>query len=349
MNQLDLASYQKTNYSFQRKMVYHVGGDCGFFVEMNYMVNAMLYCLEHRVRFQLYSEDANFGTGVGWSEYFLPLCEEVHEGFHRRYNFHRPPSWRRIIQQCWGKKTIAPIKWKLKCIMKTVMGHLMAIAAYREFVLLNQDVPTFPSPYYCFHELGIRGGYYEIYGLLARMIWRLHPEVLCQVELSRRKLDLPLVYDGIHIRGGDKDSETELIDGKSIMQTMKPNGNSCVFVLTDDYRHMLSLRTEYPALKFESLCQPQECGYRHAEFCKQPSKERRRAIVRLLVSMDFLLNSCSFVGSITTGPSVFVMKLRAGQTSVLAVDCSQEELPFALTQTIDVRAEISKRNMKYRL
>jgi hypothetical protein len=43
------------------------------------------------------------------------------------------------------------------------------------------------------------------------------------------------------------------------------------------------------------------------------------------------------------------MKLRAGQTSVLAVDCSQEELPFALIQTIDVRAEISKRNMKYRL
>lgn len=349
MNQLDFASYQKTNHSFTRKMVYHVGVDCGFFVEMNYMVNAMLYCLEHHVRFQLYSEDANFGTGVGWSEYFLPFCEEVHEGFHRRYNFHRPPSWRRILKLCRRKKTVAPIKWKLKCIVKTAVGHLMAIAAYREFVLLNQDVPAFPSPYYCFRELGIQGGYHEMYGLLASMIWRLHPDVLSQIELFRCKLELPPVYDGIHIRGGDKDSETELVDGKCIMQAMKKSDGACVFVLTDDYRQILSLQAEYPTLKFASLCQPQENGYRHAEFCKQPSMERHSAIVRLLASVDFLLKSRLFVGSITTGPSVFIMKLRAGQTSVLAVDCPQEELPFALTQTIDVRAEISKRNMRRRV
>ena len=54
-------------------MVYHVGVDCGLFVEINYMVNAMLYCLARRIRFQLYSDDANFGTGIGWREYFLPF------------------------------------------------------------------------------------------------------------------------------------------------------------------------------------------------------------------------------------------------------------------------------------
>ena len=150
-------------------------------------------------------------------------------------------------------------------------------------------------------------------------------------------------------RGGDKDSETELVDGKCIMQAMKKSDGACVFVLTDDYRQILSLQAEYPALKFASLCQPQENGYRHAEFCKQPSMERHSAIVRLLASVDFLLKCRLFVGSITTGPSVFIMKLRAGQTSVLAVDCPQEELPFALTQTIDVRAEISKRNMRRRV
>ena len=93
MEKLDIGSYRRVNASFRKRMVYRIGVDCGFFVEMNYMVNAILYCLTHRIRFQLYSENANFGTGIGWTEYFLPFCEEVHEKFHKKYNFHRLPSW----------------------------------------------------------------------------------------------------------------------------------------------------------------------------------------------------------------------------------------------------------------
>ena len=70
MQQLDLSSYQKVNGSFRRRLIYHAGIDCGFCVELNYMINAMLYCLAKGYRFQLYSEDANFGTGKGWTEYF---------------------------------------------------------------------------------------------------------------------------------------------------------------------------------------------------------------------------------------------------------------------------------------
>ena len=73
MQHLELSSYRKVNDSFRRRLVYHVGVDCGFFVELNFMLNAMLYCLDHGLRFQLYSEDANFGTGTGWTEYFVPL------------------------------------------------------------------------------------------------------------------------------------------------------------------------------------------------------------------------------------------------------------------------------------
>ena len=70
MQHLTLSSYQKVNGSFHRQLIYHAGIDCGFCVELNYMVNAMLYCLAEGYRFQLYSEDANFGTGKGWTEYF---------------------------------------------------------------------------------------------------------------------------------------------------------------------------------------------------------------------------------------------------------------------------------------
>mgnify|MGYP007022378464 CR=1 FL=1 len=54
MNRLDIETYRRINKSFTRKMVYHVGVDSGFFVEMNYMINAMLYCLSKDIQFQLY-------------------------------------------------------------------------------------------------------------------------------------------------------------------------------------------------------------------------------------------------------------------------------------------------------
>lgn len=85
---MDINEYRKINESFRRRLVYHVGKDCGFFVELNYMLNAMIYCLVLRIQFQIYSADANFGTGVGWMEYFQPFCQEVHEKYHATYNLY---------------------------------------------------------------------------------------------------------------------------------------------------------------------------------------------------------------------------------------------------------------------
>jgi hypothetical protein len=118
MQQLDLSSYQKVNGSFGKRLIYHAGIDCGFCVELNYMINAMLYCLAKGYRFQLYSDDANFGTSKGWTEYFEPFCEEVHEAFHHKYNLHRPPQWQRIISNTIKTRSLSFIFWKLKFMLK---------------------------------------------------------------------------------------------------------------------------------------------------------------------------------------------------------------------------------------
>lgn len=348
MKQLDVMSYRRVNEAFRRRMVYHVGVDCGLFVEINYMVNAMLFCLARRIRFQLYSDDANFCTGEGWTEYFLPFCEEVHEPFHRQYNFHRPPSWRRILRLCRRQKAIGPIVWKLKSVRKTVIGHLMALLTYKEYVLLGQDVTDCPDHHYRIPELGIEADYTEAYGLLARIAFRFNPSIGRQATHVRARLSIPALYDGIHIRGGDKVMETCLISGQRIMQTLNPKAGSCVFVLTDDYRQYQELQTNYPHVRFLTLCQPEERGYLHKAFSQKSPKSRQEAIVRLLISVDLLLHSHSFVGSITTGPSVFVMKQRAADPHVQAVDCPKASLPSSLSLTIDRRAAISKKSLKER-
>lgn len=346
MNQLDVMSYRKANEAFRRRMVYHVGVDCGLFVEMNYMVDAMLYCLARRIRFQLYSDDANFGTGIGWTEYFLPFCEEVHEPFHRQYNFHRLPSWRRILKLCKRQQAVGPMAWKLKSFLKTAMGHLIALQAYREYVLLGQDVTANPDRHYHIPELGIDADYTEAYGLLARMLFRFNPNIGRQVTIAKARLSIPALYDGIHIRGGDKNKETELISGQRIMKTLNPKDGSCVFILTDDYRQFLKLQADYPQLRLVTLCQADETGYRHLEFCKLSPQKRKESIIRLLISVDLLLHSRAFVGSITTGPSVFVMKQRADNPFVQAVDCPKASLSSSLPLTIDRRAAISKKSLK---
>jgi len=346
MKQLDVMSYRRVNEAFHRRMVYHVGVDCGFFVEMNYMINAMLYCLARRISFQLYSDDANFGTGVGWTEYFLPFCKEVHEPFHRLYNFHRPPSWRRILRLCRHQKTIGPIVWKFKSIRKTAMGHVMAFLTYKEYVLLGQDVSDYSAHHYRIPELCIDADYTEAYGLLARMIFRFSPSIQRQAILVKARLSIPALYDGIHIRGGDKMMETCLIGGQRIIQTLNPKAGSCVFILTDDYRQYQDLQANYPDVRFLTLCQPEERGYLHKAFSQKSPKGRQEAIIRLLISVDLLLHSHSFVGSITTGPSVFIMKQRTADPHVQAVDCPREMLASSLILTIDVRAAISEKNLK---
>ena len=41
---MEVCDYRRVNESFRKRLVYHAGIDCGFFVELNYMVNAMLHC-----------------------------------------------------------------------------------------------------------------------------------------------------------------------------------------------------------------------------------------------------------------------------------------------------------------
>jgi hypothetical protein len=346
MEKLDLKAYQKVNESFGPRMVYRVGVDCGFFVEMNYMVNAMIYCLAHHIRFQLYSADANFGTGVGWTEYFRPFCEEVHESFHQKYNFHRLPSWRRVLELCRSQRSLGPAAWKIKKTVNTFIGRVVSYRAYGEKVLFAQDVPNEPVEWCVVPELGIDGDYMSTFALLARMVWRLHPDIQRQEDSYKTMLTLPPIYSGVQIRGGDKVTETRLIDGKTLIEKLNLHDGDSLFILTDDYRQFLQAREDFPKLKLSTLCQEDETGYHHKRFCQEDSQSKKKAITRLIISADLLLSSRSFVGSITTGPSVFILKLRHGDSQVQAIDCPKDKLPSILRLPLYARAKISTKNLK---
>lgn len=341
MQHLDFSLYQKVNDSFRQRFIYHAGIDCGFFVEMNYMINAMLYCLDKGYRFQLYSDDANFGTGKGWAEYFEPFCEEVHEPFHHKYNLHRPPQWHRVIHHVIKTRSLSFVFWKLKFMWKSLMGHWLAYRSYGEYVRLSQDVASDHDIHYHIPALRLDCSYYEAYTMLAKMIWRPQPEVQLRIADTIRRLSLPHVYSGVQIRGGDKAIEARLVSGKQIIEALHPVDGEYIFALADNYLQLEIVRSEFPHLHIVSLCQPTDQGYNHKAFCTADPQEKRAAIVRLIVSADLLLHAKKFVGSITTGPSVFILKQRHAEPTVSAVDCAKEALTSVLTLPIDQRAALS--------
>ena len=342
---LDISTYQRVNNSFRKRLIYHSGIDCGFFVELNYMINAMLYCLAKGYRFELYSEDANYGTGKGWTEYFAPFCEEVHEHFHHKYNLHRPPSWRRILKNTIKTKSPSFVFWKIKFILKSFIGHWLAFRAYGEYVRLSQDVPYNPDSHYHIPDLDINCSYFEAYKMLSMMIWQPQSEVKQQIADAKRRLSLPQVYSSIQIRGGDKAQEARLITGKQLIDALHPKDGEYIFALSDNYTQLEIVRSEFPHLHIVSLCRPEDQGYSHQAFSSSEPKAKKTAIIRLIVSIDLLLHARKFAGSITTGPSVFIMKQRYAEPTVVAVDCEKEALESVLTLPIDSRAAISAESM----
>lgn len=340
---MGINEYRKVNESFRRRLVYHVGKDRGFFVELNYMLNAMIYCLVHRIQFQIYSADANFGTGTGWTEYFLPFCQEVHESYHAKYNFHRPPSWKCILKRVIRRRSLKPFAWKAKTILQTLAGRMIGLWVYHEKVLLGQDVQIRTDRRFSIPELGIEGDYYHFYGILARMVWRPQSALQQQMADARLRLSLTRMYSGVQIRRGDKVSESRLISGWQFIRALHPKDGECIFVLTDCYLEYEKVRNEFPQLCFVTLCQPEETGYYHQEFVRLPPQVKKEAIIRLLVSVDILLHSQAFVGTVTSGPSVFLMKVRLEDPNVGAVDCPRTMLLSCLSLNIDDRAVISQR------
>lgn len=184
------ARYRALNGSFKKTMVYHLGIDAGFFCEYSNMIHAMLYCLQHRIQFKLYSDDANFGWEKGWEDCFVPFCEQVHEKFHHTFNVYRVPPLRRLMQSKQGSK-IGLLKWKVKGIGKNLLSIPLALFAYKKWTLLNQHVHFNPNLHFDVPELNIDGDYIQAFKTLVRITWKYNEVTLKECQQLRDGLKLP--------------------------------------------------------------------------------------------------------------------------------------------------------------
>jgi hypothetical protein len=283
--------YKKLNDSFSsRRVIFHVGAHAGFFSEYNNMILTMLYCLCNKIRFTLFSKDANFGYDKGWTDYFCPFTEEEEDIFHSRYNFRYPGI----------TKTLRP---------QVLFYHLFHPNTFLTFEILNRARDRkWENEHYDIPELGIYGDLQDACRALVDMTWRFNNRTKARVEDLISSLHLPESYIGFHVRAGDKSIETGLLDVSKYISNIPvdyPSKN--VFVLTDDYLIVEKFRKLLNDWNIYTLCGEEERGYFHEEFQKRRDPESiRKSHETLFASMDILRNSDLFIGTFSSNPGMFL-------------------------------------------
>lgn len=333
--------YKDLNSTFSKSLVFHLGYNAGFFAEYTYMINAILFCLENKIEFKLYSEDANFGTGKGWSEYFVPFCEEIHQQFNHKFNFHRIPSWRIIIQASIKERTFKNILWKAKFCCYHVIARLLCLYYYRKRTLLTQDITFETHKDFSIPELDIDGDYIHAFNCISDMIWNFNEYTTTIYRNALQELSLPNNYLGCQIRGGDKVTEAQLVAEEHYISKIKELGYNDVFLLTDDYNIFKKLNVSDKNIRWKTLCGINDTGYDNKKFCLSDKEFKKKKIAKLLASVRILMDSTTFIGSITCGPSLFILKQK--YPLGIAIDCKTEELKEAMLLEIQQRAVIVSR------
>jgi len=215
---------------------------------------------------------------------------------------------------------------------------------YKEKTLLTQDVHFDYRKHFYIPELGIDGDYIFAFSELTRMIWRFNDYTSFIYQQALRDLSLPASYLGCQIRGGDKITETELISKELYLNSVLKIPESCVFILTDDYRNVEALKAKSEDREWRTLCRPDERGYDHKKFVTMNKDYKKQNIAKLLVSVQILMNASSFIGSITCGPSVFLLKLKYPNGK--AIDCLPENMKDVLPLDINHRGAVARDFLK---
>lgn len=293
-------TYREINDSFSKTFVFHCGASAGIFAEINCMLGFMAYCLKHRIRFTIYSDDANFSRD-GWQSFFQPFCPENHDSFQHHYN-HRLP------RLGFKNDLLKFLQFLPKQYLKLKFHfNYLTYELWDKVFYLEQDDEPLNYP-----ELGMTGSMHDAVPLLLQIIWNFNERTEVEIE-NLIKEGLPQEdFVGIHLRFGDKEIETELLEAAKYLELVRQHTNlRRAFIMTDDYEAgFLRLKDEYPDWNFTTLTPETDRGYSQSKRDRQTEAEKRAALIMLFASVEIMIRSKVFCGMLSSNPSRFIWMAR---------------------------------------
>ncbi len=280
--------YKQLNESYTRKFIHHFGTGNGFYSELNSLLFSVLFCLQNRLRLELYSKDAPFTFGNGWSEYFENFCPEFTNDFigkriSRDYiNNHRNKHICYLYKIFTGNDILNDIYWYCRS-------------------------GWFEKSHFNIPELGINGNLRHAMKVIIPIVYRFNEKYTFLINKARKEINLPDKYIGLHIRGGDKITERLLIKPQTYLDKVTEYSNcKQIFVSTDDYRIYEELRDNNPNFTFYTSTSPDEKGNNTELFFSSSQEKIRNNLIEMFTSIEIFQKSELFIGTYSSNPGLFV-------------------------------------------
>lgn len=281
-------TYKQLNESYKRKLIHHFGTGNGFYSELNSLLFSTLFCLQNKLRLELYSKDATFTFGNGWAEYFEPFCPEFKNDYigkriSRDYiNNHRDKHICYLYKIFTRNDILNDIYWYCRS-------------------------GWFEHSHFCVPELGIDGDIRQAMKVIIPIVYRFNDKYTAIIDKFIEDLKLPDEYISLHVRGGDKVTERELIKPQDYLEKAKLHSDCRnIFVATDDYRIFEQLRDNNPKYSFFTSTSPEDKGNNTEVFFTTPQDNIRRNLVEMFSSIEIFLKSDIFIGTYSSNPGLFV-------------------------------------------
>lgn len=280
--------YQQLNESYNSKLIHHFGTGYGFYSELNSLLFSTLFCLQNKLRLELYSKDAQFTFGNGWTEFFKPFCPDFNNDFigkriSRDYiNNHRNKHICYLYKMITGNDILNDIYWFCRS-------------------------SWFEHSHFHITELGIDGDIRQAMKVIIPIVYRFNDKYISIIEQFIQNVNLPKEYIGIHVRAGDKKTERELITPQAYIEKARDNSDCHnIFVATDDYRIFENLRDANPDYHFFTSTSPEEKGYDQQQFVMSSNEAIRQNLIEMFASIEIFLKSELFIGTYSSNPGMFI-------------------------------------------
>lgn len=283
-----IEKYRQLNESYNRKFIHHFGTGNGFFSELNSLLFSVLFCLQNKLRLELYSKDAYFTFGNGWNEYFESFCPEFKNDF----------IGKRISRDYINNSRNNHICYLYKILTKNdILNDIYWYCRTGWFEHNHYDIP----------ELGINGDICQAMKVIIPIVYRFNHHYTNVINNFIKGIGLPKRYISLHVRAGDKITERRLITPQRYFEkAIDLSDCRNVFISTDDYRIFKQLQNDNPTYTFFTSTSPNEKGYDQTIVSHSSNEDIRQNLIEMFSSIQIFLNSELFIGTYSSNPGMFV-------------------------------------------
>lgn len=297
-----------TNQARERNTFVYQWFAHGFFSEFDFMLVAILHCMMTDKQFALSSTHSPHFGPAGWTTFFEPFCADV-----------KSPLLHLLDDRSWDGPGLLPsllararrslllhlARPLLYPRFESVVEHWDALRALSQQGTVELAIAGRPSP------VSLRDALRAIHA----EVWRFNAATRSHVDATTASLDLPERYAALHIRRGDKSIDLPHCAEETYIERLEHvSALTDVYVFTDDYDCIDTVRRLRPQWRVWSLCPEQMHGYVHRQFIRRPRQEIAEATMRLLAEMEILRAAQVFVGTFSSGPGEYQGIARANHT-----------------------------------